>query len=84
MKVTYIIFSFFVFYLDSTMLFVCVCVCVCVCCVCVCVCVCVVRVCVCVCVCVCVGFGGLQGHFTSLHTNIIRTFGIMGTEDMSS
>ncbi len=42
---------------------------------------------VCVCasgVCVCVGFGGLQGHFTSLHTNIIRTFGIMGTEDMSS
>ncbi len=45
MKVTYIIFSFFVFYLDSTMLFVCVCVCVCVC-----ACVC-VRVCVCVCVC---------------------------------
>ncbi len=54
-----------------------------------CVCVCVresVCVCVCVCVCVreCVGFGGLQGHFTSLHTNIIRTFGIMGTKDMSS
>ncbi len=48
-----------------------------------CVCVC-VRERLCACVCVCVGFGGLQGHFTSLHTNIIRTFGIMGTEDMSS
>ncbi len=54
---------------------------------CVCVCVCVYArafMPACVCVCVCVGFGGLQGQFTSLHTNIIRTFGIMGTEDMSS
>ncbi len=57
--------------------------------VCVCVCVCEREreresVCVCVCVCVCVGVGGLQGHFTSLHTSIIRTFGVMGTKDMSS
>ncbi len=31
------------------------------------------------CVSVCVGFGGLQEHFTSLHTSIIMTFGIMRT-----
>ncbi len=44
-----------------------------------------IYICVCLCVCVLVLVDYyLEGHFTSLHTNIIRTFGIMGTKDMSS